>query len=232
MRETKFLTRNERACLMLDTGGDVSLPTLSSLSAGQGKSKGSSNAMKQPDAAYYLTPCVTPARLRCYPRVGFEVGYSQSYESLREDARHWLLRGHGSIKLVVAVKLTEGVHAMAESDSAEVEQKELEQRAAFDLPTSGDNGHQVLDTPTIAPETHSPASNASPASAALAVQQVVSPTAEEHADWFEDDPAPWVGPITCFLELYRYDAESKTMYQDGPRYVRFLVHTLKLNKLY
>lgn len=232
MRETKFLTCNERAWLMLATGGDVSLPTLSSLSAGQGKCKGSRNAMKQPDAAYYLTPCVTPARLRCYPRVVFDVGYSQSYESLREDARHWLLRGQGSIKLVVAVKLTKGVYAMADSVSAEVEQKELEQCAAFDLPAAGDNGHQVLDTPTIAPETHSPTSNTSPPSAALAVQQVVSPPAEDHADWFADDPAAWVGPITGFIELYLYDAESKTMYQDGPRYVRFLVHTLKLNELY
>lgn len=33
------------------------------------------------------------------------------------------------------------------------------------------------------------------------------------------DPTLWVGRISGFLELYRYDSASKTIYIDGPRYV-------------
>lgn len=33
------------------------------------------------------------------------------------------------------------------------------------------------------------------------------------------DPTLWVGPISGFLELYRYDPATKTVYIDGPRYV-------------
>lgn len=33
------------------------------------------------------------------------------------------------------------------------------------------------------------------------------------------DPALWVGPISGFMELYRYDPVLRTAYQDGPRVV-------------
>lgn len=99
--------------------------THSRVFAKQGRSKGTGTAMKQPGAALYLSHRVSPPGLCYFPHVVFEVAFSQSYESLRENARHWLVRGQGSIKLAVLVKLIEGIHAQAEGDDAEAGKRTL-----------------------------------------------------------------------------------------------------------
>lgn len=42
-----------------------------------------------------------------FPRVVFEVGFSQSYEEVRDDAYQWLVRSDGGIPLVVLIKIEE-----------------------------------------------------------------------------------------------------------------------------
>jgi hypothetical protein len=44
---------------------------------------------------------------RSFPRVVFEVGFSESYDDLRNDVFQWLERSGGHIKLAVLVKIEE-----------------------------------------------------------------------------------------------------------------------------
>lgn len=44
----------------------------------------------------------------------FEVAVSQTYKSVLEAARHWLVRSSGATKLVVVVKISEGELAVPE----------------------------------------------------------------------------------------------------------------------
>lgn len=49
-------------------------------------------------------------------------------------------------------------------------------------------------------------------------------TPEGYQHWkTECNPDDWVGPITGFLELYRYNRVSKTAEMDGPRFVSLCV---------
>lgn len=47
-----------------------------------------------------------------------------------------------------------------------------------------------------------------------------SASAPAYSDFLNTaNPAAWVGPITGFMELYRYDPFSRGIVPDGPRYV-------------
>lgn len=65
-------------------------------------------AVKQPDAAYYFIDHDPPTDSDRCPRFVFAIAFSLSYGSVRQDAEHGLLRAHGSVKLVVLVKLSSG----------------------------------------------------------------------------------------------------------------------------
>lgn len=41
------------------------------------------------------------------PRVVFVIGFSQEYETLVEDVKHWLVRAQGLAKVVILVNLIE-----------------------------------------------------------------------------------------------------------------------------
>lgn len=234
MRDANFLSRTERMSIQLDTGGDVALPTLRSLS--RTNSKGGGTAVKQPDAAYYFTDHDSPTDSDRCPRVVFEIAFSQSYESVRQDAEHWLLRAQGSVKLVVLVKLFEGSHPEAEVDQEEIEKKAAEQRLALgvdDESSEAQSNSEDADSTNDAESTKSdrgehnsqtdvdvddqepggPVSGPSTGSSQ-------SSTNELYDSYFKNPSATWVGPITGFIELYRYDAATKCVYQDGLRCVR------------
>lgn len=226
MRDANFLSRTERMFIQVDTGADVALPTLRSLS--RTNSKGGGTAVKQPDAAYYFIDHDSPTDSDRCPRVVFEIAFSQSYESVRQDAEHWLLRAQGSVKLVVLVKLFEGSHPEAEVDEEEIEKKAVEQRLALGVddksseakpdsedaesPKSG-RGEHTSQTDADDQEPDDPASGPSPGSSQ-------SSTNELYDSYFKNPSATWVGPITGFIELYRYDAATRCVYQDGLRCVR------------
>lgn len=87
-----FLTSNElEDHVTHDFGTDV---ILTSLRRGTAK--------KQPDAAfYYIDRSGTSPERDLFPRLVFEVAFSQSYDSVIEDARQWLVRSGGAVQLVV-----------------------------------------------------------------------------------------------------------------------------------
>lgn len=211
MRESHFLSLTERRKILFDAGTDVALPTLSALSRVGSKSGGT--AAKQPDAAYYFIDRTTPEESDRCPRVVFEIGFSQSYESLCRDAEHWLVRAAGFVKLVVLVKLFESPHPEAEVDDAEVATKLREQILAVDTPApsnpDADAPGPVHDTPPPAEETAPPVSPTSSHSS----------TAADYDTYFKSDPTPFVGAISGFIELHRYDAVLKRAYRCSPRCV-------------
>lgn len=246
MRDANFLSRTERMSIQLDTGGDVALPTLRSLT--RTNSKGGGTAVKQPDAAYYFTDHDSPTDSDRCPRVVFEIAFSQSYESVRQDAEHWLLRAQGSVKLVVLVKLFEGSHPEAEVDEEEIEKKAAEQRLALGV---DDESSEARSNSEEADSTEDAESSKSDRSEHISQPDVddqgpddlvsgpstgssQSSTNELYDGYFKNPSATWVGPITGFIELYRYDAAAKCVYQDGLRCVRlpspppFSVHPFRL----
>lgn len=129
MRDANLNFHTERMPIQLDTSGDVTLPTLRSLT--RTNSKGGGRAVGQPDAAYYFANHNSPTDSDLCPRVLFEIALSQSYESVRQDAENWLLHVQGSLTLVVLVKVLEGSHPEAEVDDEEIEKKAAEQRLAL-----------------------------------------------------------------------------------------------------
>lgn len=231
MREAIFLSRTERRHIFTDAGTDVALPTLSSLSRAGSKSGGT--AVKQPDAAYYFIDRTSPAESDRCPRVVFEIGFSQSYESLCQDAKHWLLRAAGFVKLVVLVKLAEGAHPEAQVDNEEIATKLREQILAIDTADLYSPTHPDLDVPSTDVDSPPTAEDSPKPTSHPAESDIASPppppasptsshssTAADYENYFKCDPSPWVGPIAGFIELYRYDAARKSVYQDGPRCVR------------
>lgn len=196
-----FLTSNElEDHVAHDFGTDVILPSLGL----RGKKR---TAKKQPDAAfYYIDRSGTSPERDLFPRLVFEVAFSQSYDSVIEDARQWLVRSGGAVQLVVVVKLEEGVHPNAVVDVQEVRKKDREQRDI--VRTEGgeiqDSGDSDDDDDTGTSSNYSSEFS----------------TPEGYQRWkTECNPDDWVGPITGFLELYRYNPVSKTAEMDGPRFV-------------
>lgn len=144
-------------------------------------------AQKQPDAAfYYIDRAGTSSKRDQFPRLVFEVAFSQSYNSVVEDARQQLVRSVGAVRLVVVVQLEEGVYPNAESggiqDAEDLENNNDDTgRSSYLSKFSTPEGYQCWRT-----------------------------------EWNPDDQ---VGPLTGFLELCRYNRDSKTAEMDGPRFV-------------
>lgn len=84
---------------------------------------------KHPNAAvYYIDRVGTSPERDLFPRLVFEVAFSQSYNSAVEDAPQWRVKSGGIIQLIVVVKLKEGVHRNAAADVQEVKKNDREQR--------------------------------------------------------------------------------------------------------
>lgn len=128
------------------------------------------------------------------------MGFTESYVDLLEDAREWLERSAGGVRLVVIIKLKEenkptklglidpsreedNSRATEESDDSDIERNE----------STGTDDQAFCSDP--------------------ASYQDLRRTCK--AD-------EWVGPISGFLELWRYEKESSKMKQDGERIVCLL----------
>lgn len=93
---SQFLSPNESRAISPDFGEDVLLPASEDLPLGICKGvKVDGTAKKQADAAISFINEQDPGKSDRFPRIVFEVAFSQSYETLLEDARHWLVRSSG-----------------------------------------------------------------------------------------------------------------------------------------
>lgn len=216
MRDLGFLSRAERRCILMDIGTDVALPTISTLSRRGGKSI-AGTACKQPDAAYYFIDKTTSPWCRdAFPRVVFEIGFSQKYETLVEDAKHWLVRAQGFVKVVVLVNLIEGPIPSPPTDI----EPELEQQTSVTGDSTTNDGDRTGDNDNNSDadadnlESDQPIGHAetSPASSQ-------SSTAQDYVDYLLDPPTTWVGPISGTIEMFRYDPSTSSAQRDGPQYV-------------
>lgn len=263
MHQAGFLSDREHSAVVVNIGSAVEMPANSF--------NGMHNiTVLTPDAGYSLSEELFAPVLTCFPRVVFEVGFSQSYESLQEGAHEWLLRGQGSVKLVVMIKLEEkpiempkkkhrkctanepnnkyrheqgpgnpnsiAVHdkqhdanwaaigstispLVSKSYDSFVDVFDVDWEACIVFP-GGDgswmkNDDQQVDTEQV------PTAYTSPANAAPPTAPTGPQTEWYHAELAPRDPAlaPFVGRITGFIELYRYDGITGLVYQDGARYV-------------
>lgn len=171
-----------------DYGTDVVLPGLGGSLDTTSRKKYTTK--KQPDAAfYYINRSGAFPKKDAFPRIVFEVAFSQSYDSVVQDAHQWLVRSGGLVQLVVVVKLDEGVYPQVVADQEETEKE-------------GEEDH----------DTHTASS--------IYSSEFSSPAGYEH--WVAHcDPNDWIGPITGFIELYRYNTVTKKAEMDGSRYVCF-----------
>lgn len=189
--------------MVISSGTDVQLPNMPSYARDGSKTPGGT-AMKQPDVAFYhIDKTVQPWCRDSFPRVVFEIGFSQKHATVTKDAKDWLIRSNGFVKLVVAIKLTEGPIPPA------IEVRELTDADAQPLAINSDQP-PAADQPPDGPGLHAVASPAGSQHS----------TAEQFDDFVHNDTAPWVGPISGTLELYRFDAVTRAMWRDGPVYVR------------
>lgn len=209
MRDIGFLSRSERKWIITDTGTDVELPTIRSLSHDGGKSK-SGTACKQPDAAFYFIDRTTsPWRRDIFPRVVFEVGLSQKRETLIHDAKDWLVRSQGLVKVVVVINMDEGpipAQSTVTTDLQGDNEPEPEEAESVTVDTADDLA-PVGPVEAIPPGPSSPTTSQ-------------SSTAQEYADdLLRDPPTKWVGPISGTIALYRYDPNSGTARRESPEHV-------------
>lgn len=219
MRDLGFLSRAERRSILMDIGTEVVLPTISTLSRLGGK-RGAGKAYKQPDAAYYFTDKTTsPWRRDAFPRVVFEIGFSQKYETLLEDAKHWLVRAQGFVKVVVIVNLIEGPLPPQPTDI----ESEPEQETSFTVDAADNNGDHTADNENdvdgdeLEPDQDIGHAHASPASSQ-------SSTAQDYVDYLLDPPTAWVGPISGTIEMDRYDPSTSSAWCDGPQHASLHAH--------
>lgn len=111
------------------------------------------------------------------PNVVLEVAFTQSYESVVEDARQWLVKSLGAVRLAIVVKFKEGAI----------------NNPGPGLGVASGSSNQGPVKPLR--------SQASPGSSRAVV------------------PEEWVGPIVGFMEIWRYDSESSSIFIDHPRVV-------------
>lgn len=71
-----------------------------------------------------------------FPRIVFEVAFSQSYDSVLEDARQCLMRSHGATKLCVIVKLEEQTSNFTEVDESDMHPKLDDQEQVVRCPVA------------------------------------------------------------------------------------------------
>ncbi|KAE8372546.1 hypothetical protein BDV26DRAFT_97729 [Aspergillus bertholletiae] len=97
---TNFITEDEQGCISSSTEG-ILLSRMQTHTSGK-KHQG---WIKYPE----ITILFRELDGRSLPRVVFEVGFSESYDDLQNDARQWLIRSRGLVRLVILVRIDEDV---------------------------------------------------------------------------------------------------------------------------
>lgn len=75
---------------------------------------------------------IDPHQWANMPRVVFVIGFSQEYETLVEDAKHWLVRAQGLARVVILVNLIEAPMPPQPTDS-EVETEPGSEQEPYDI---------------------------------------------------------------------------------------------------
>lgn len=97
---------------------DCALPTRTRRSSSSDIPQKKQPSIKQPDAAFYYLDRSRGFPVKdAFPSIIFEVAFSQTYDSVVDAARQWIIRSEGQIKLAVVIKLTEG--PIVPSDNAD-----------------------------------------------------------------------------------------------------------------
>lgn len=207
------MTTAERRAMMFFSGTDVGMfrNPASSIITGHGKHV--LGVVKQPDAAFKY---IGPSR-NGFPRVVFEVAFSQSYESVLEDARQWLVRSKGAVQLCVIVKIYEHPNRNKEIDYDEISAKLAEQQRiteSFPAEELMDTGHEEASSPEAS------SSTAAISSSSDSHDETMGSVAERILFLqSHDEHAAWVGPLSGFMELYRLSEDETDIVRDGPTYV-------------
>lgn len=107
MYKIDFLTAEEYELLSLHFGADDFLPSGSHRHRKQKGVKKGSGVRKQADVSVTYGDDDTEFKVQAFPSMVWEVGFSESYTDLLEDARQWLEGSCGGVRLVIVVKLEE-----------------------------------------------------------------------------------------------------------------------------
>lgn len=204
----------ERRSIVFSSGTAVVLLPNPETSIISGRGKHATGVSKEPDGAFKFFDRRTPIGDAC-PRVVFEVAFSQTYESVLEDARQWLVRTHGNVKLCVIVKIYEQPNSYKELDYTEITPKLAEQRRIQE----SDPDQQL--SVTEQPEAPTPEASATDVSSSALSHDDRMDTMDGRALFLSSlaEHAEWVGPLTGFIELYRLSDDATSIKRDGPRYV-------------
>lgn len=190
------MTASERRAITFIAGVQVPLLPNPSPSVITGRGKHIEGVYKVPDAAFkYVNrrPGAVSTTGGC-PRVVFEIAVSQSYESVLEDARQWLVRTKGMVVLCIIIKIYE----QPKRHNLDGVKSELDE----EHPVNADPVHDE-------PEAASPFDD----------DCINSIEGRNHFLDSTAEHSRWVGPLTGFLELYRLSDDATSIVQDGPRYV-------------
>lgn len=204
MQSIHPLTRSERRSIDFYTGTSTPLVANPSSSTITGHGKHVMGVYKEPDAAFEYVdrrPNATATTMTTgiCPRIVFEVAFSQTYESVLEDARQWLVRSDGWVKLCIIIKIYEQPHHRtdAQATSEIVDQQHVDGAASADGASASNSGTTV-STPD---------------------DRMASMDGRNHFLKSTDEHSRWVSPLTGFMELYRLSNDESGIVQDGPRYV-------------
>lgn len=189
MYKRDFITDADFDLLSLRSGTDGLLPYHNARCLKSPEARKGSGIKKQADVSVYYGEEVFPS-LVC------EVGFTESYIDLLEDARQWLEKSDGKVRLVMIVKLEE-------------EQKStIIKSGAINPIKEGDNARQMPEDDEDYEERENQAAEEFGSDPASYEDLRISCKTDD-----------WVGPINGFLELWRYDRVSGKMKQDGNRIV-------------
>lgn len=128
-----------------------------------------------------------------FPSWVWEVGFTESYIDLLEDARQWLEKSGGRVKLVTIVKLEERKSTTKSAEMSAIWEE--------DPPVEEEKSTSEEEDISEQEEQSSDQFESDPAS-----------YDDLRTTCLTDD---WVEPITGFLEMWRYDNASCKMKQDG-----------------
>lgn len=175
---TQFFSREEFRRLRFVHGTNIPLPTHKRRNLGSCPSSRKRKPIvyeKQPDLAIRLCHLNNPLS-RLYPQVVFEVGRSQTEESLVEDARQWLVGTEGQTSLAILFCVNEGAPINTDTD----DDADGDSSSACDSESDNEKfGELITQRSSLV--------------------------------------TSWVGPLTVFFEVWRYDATAENIVLDKPR---------------
>lgn len=184
MGVTRFFPLDELKMLAMEFGTDNVLPR-SRRRARAPNARKHSAIKKQGDVTFTYGGIVGGSRsaLRAFPSVVFEIGFTESYIDLVEDAKQWLINSAGAVRLVVLIKLAEQRLDGTSDESID-----------HDGGSVSSEDTESVDSAGSDPESY---------------QSLLEICRTED----------WVGPITGFLEFWRYDPIAVDISMQGTRVV-------------